>query len=59
MEEKILYSTQDVMKMLSMSKTTILKAVKDGELKSLKKGNKFYFKKEFIDEFLKRMENEE
>ena len=56
MEEKLLYSTQEVMKMLGMSKTTILKAVKDGELKALKRGNKFYFKKEYIDEFLKGME---
>ena len=56
MEDKLLYSTQDLIKILSMSKTTILKAVADGKLKCLKNGNKFYFKKEFIDEFLKSME---
>lgn len=52
MEEKLLYSTQEVMKMLSMSKTTILKAVKNGDIKTSLYGNKFYFTKSDIDEFI-------
>lgn len=53
--KKLLYSTQEVMQMLSMSKTTILKAVKNGELTAKKYGNKFYFTKEDIDTFIKGM----
>lgn len=56
MDEKLLYSTQEVIKILGMSKTTILKAIKDGELKCIKKGNKFYFKKEYLDEFIAKLE---
>ena len=52
MEEKLLYSTQEVMKMLSMSKTTILKAVKNGDIKASLYGNKFYFTKNDIDAFI-------
>lgn len=52
MEEKLLYSTQDVIKMLGMSKTTILKAVKAGDLKASLYGNKFYFTKDDINKFI-------
>ena len=55
MEEKLLYSTQEVMKMLGMSKTTILKAVKNGDIKASLYGNKFYFTKDDIDEFIKNI----
>lgn len=53
---KLLYSTQEVIQMLGMSKTTILKAVKNGDLIAKKYGNKFYFTKEAIDKFIKGME---
>ena len=43
MDEKLLYSTQEVIKILGMSKTTILKAIKDGELKCIKKAREFIF----------------
>lgn len=55
-DEKLLYSTQEVIQMLGMSKTTILKAVKNGDLIAKKYGNKFYFTKEAIDKFIKGME---
>ena len=55
MEEKLLYSTQDVIKMLGMSKTTILKAVKAGDLKAALYGNKFYFTKDDINKFIKKI----
>lgn len=58
MEEKILYTTQDLVQKLSLCKNEILLAVKNGELKTIKRGNKFLFKKEYIDEFVKKMEDE-
>lgn len=57
MEEKLLYSTQDLVQMLSLCKNEILLAVKNGELKTIKRGNKFLFKKEYIDAFIKKMED--
>lgn len=59
MEEKLLYSTQDVIKMLGMSKTTILKAVRAGDLKAALYGNKFYFTKEDINKFIKKISGDE
>lgn len=58
MEEKLLYTTQDLVQMLSLCKNEILLAVKNGELRAIKRGCKFLFKKEYIDEFIKKMEDE-
>lgn len=58
MEKKLLYTTQDLVQMLSLCKNEILLAVKNGELKTIKRGNKFLFKQEYIDEFIKNMEAE-
>lgn len=58
MEEKLLYSTQDLVQMLSLCKNEIFLAVKNGELKAIKRGNKFLFKQEYIDDFIKKMEDE-
>lgn len=55
MDDKLLYSTQELTTMLGMSKTTILKAVKNGDLKASLYGNKFYFTKEDINEFIKNI----
>ena len=55
MNEKLLYSTQEIIKMLGMSKTTVLKAVKAGDLKAALYGNKFYFTKDDIDEFIEKL----
>lgn len=49
---KLLYTTQDLVDMLSMCKLTILKAIEKGELKCIKYGNKFYFTMEYINEFI-------
>lgn len=56
MAEKILYTTQDLVELLSLCKNEILLAVKNGELKAIKRGNKYLFKKEYIDEFVLKME---
>ena len=51
MEEKnkLLYSTQDLVQMLSLFvKNEIYSAVKNGELKTIRRGNKFLFKKNIL-----------
>ena len=58
MDEKILYSTQDIIKMLGMCKSVILKACQDGKLRYIKQGTKFYFKKEYLDEYIELLEKE-
>lgn len=58
MEDKLLYTTQDLVAMLSLCKNEILLAVKNGELRCIKRGNKYLFKKEYINEFIEKMEKE-
>ena len=58
MDERMLYSTQDVIKMLGMCKSVILKACADGKLRYIKQGTKFYFKKEYLDEYIAVLEKE-
>jgi len=50
--DKLLYTTQDLVIMLSMCKRIILEAIKKGELQCIKYGNKFYFTKEYILNFV-------
>lgn len=58
MEEKLLYTTEDLERLLSMCKRVILDEVKAGRLKSIKCGNKFYYTKEYIDEFIELLKRE-
>ena len=57
MDEKLLYTTQDLVKMLSLCKNEILLAVKNGELKCIRRGNKYLFKMEYINDFINKMED--
>ena len=58
MEEKFLYTTDDLEKLLSMCKRVILEEVKAGRLKSIKYGNKFYYTKEYIVEFINLLKSD-
>ena len=52
----IVYSIYEVMEILSLSRNTIIKYIKNKELKASYIGNQYRIRKESLDEFLAKHE---
>ena len=52
--EKVVYTVDDIMEILSVKRTTVHKWIKEGELKAVKIGRMLRIPKEFYDEFMRK-----
>lgn len=52
MENKVIYSVNDLIEMFSLTRRTILKYISSGELRAVLIGNQYRIRKEDLDAFL-------
>jgi excisionase family DNA binding protein len=57
--EKLLYDSTEAALILGMSKKTLSRRIEDGEIKFIKKNSHYFFKPEYLESYVEKIEKEQ